>query len=149
MHWALNQLSDVEPTWVQQQVPPEWYPRCGLRSDQARLPKEASTRETLARQIGADGFQHLEWVLATDSPLGLRRLPALEALRQICLEQYDRCTVPGLEALHWHTRDEQPPSAVRMASPDDLEASYSSKRDTHWWATSCTFPRPVIQASLI
>jgi transposase len=132
MHWALNQLSDVAPAWVQQQVPPEWYTRYGLRSDQARLPKEASKRETLARQIGADGFQLLEWVLATDSPPGLRRLPALEALRQIWLQQYYRCTVPGLEELRWRTRDEQPPSAVRLASPYDLEARYSSKRDTHW-----------------
>jgi hypothetical protein len=51
--------------------------------------------------------------------------------------------------LHWRTRDEQPPSAVRMASPYDSEARYSSKRDTPWWATSCTSPRPVIQPSLI
>jgi transposase len=28
--------------------------------------------------------------------------------------------------------DEQPPSAVRIASPYDLEARYSSNRDTHW-----------------
>jgi transposase len=104
----------------------------GLRSDQARLPKEASKRETLARQIGADGFQLLEWVLATDSPPGLSRLPALEALRQIWLQQYYRCTVPGLAELRWRTKDEQPPSAVRIAAPYDLEARYSSKRDTHW-----------------
>jgi transposase len=34
--------------------------------------------------------------------------------------------------LHWRTRDEQPPSAVRIASPYDPEARYSSKRDTPW-----------------
>src|SRR5262249_58674373 len=43
-----------------------------------------------------------------------------------------RCTVPGREALRWRTGDEQPPAAVRIASPYDLEARYSSKRDTHW-----------------
>jgi transposase len=48
MHSALNQLSDVAPTWVRQQVPPAWYTRYGLRSDQARLPKETSKREALA-----------------------------------------------------------------------------------------------------
>jgi transposase len=52
LHWALNQLSDVAPAWVQQHVPLDWYPRYGLRSDQARLPKDASTREALARQVG-------------------------------------------------------------------------------------------------
>jgi transposase len=132
MHYALNQLSAAEPAWVQQHVPLDWYPRYGLRSDQARLPKESSKREALARQVGADGYQLLAWVQTTDSPLGLRELPALEALRQIWLQQYYRCTVPGWEALRWRTRDEQPPSAVRIASPYDLEARYSSKRDTHW-----------------
>jgi transposase len=103
MHWALNQLSDVVPTWVQQHVPPAWYPRYGLRSDQVRLPKDASKREALARQIGADGYQLLAWVRAADPSLGLRELPALEALRRIWLQQYYRCTVPGREALRWRT----------------------------------------------
>jgi transposase len=132
MHWALNQLSDVAPAWVQQHIPPEWYPRYGLRSDQARLPKDASTREALARQIGADGYQLLDWVVTAESPSGLRDLPALEALHRIWVQQYYRCTAPGYEALRWRTGDEQPPSAVRIASPYDLEARYSSKRDTHW-----------------
>jgi transposase len=75
MHWALNQLSDVAPAWVQQHVPPAWYTRYGLRSDQARLPKDASKREALACQIGADGYQLLEWVQVADSALGLRPPP--------------------------------------------------------------------------
>jgi transposase len=132
MHYALNQLSDVAPAWVRPQVPPAWYTRYGLRSDQARLPKDASRREALARRIGADGFQLLEWVVATDSPPGLRRLSALEALRRIWLQQYYLCTVPGREARRWRTGDEQPPSAVRIASPYGLEVRYSSKRDVHW-----------------
>jgi transposase len=132
MPWALNQLSDVVPTWVQHHVPPAWYTRYGLRSDQARLPKEASKREALARQIGADGYQLLDGVRAADPTLGVQELPALEALRRIWLQQYYRCTVPGLEALRWRTGDEQPPAAVRLTSPDDLEARYSSKREAHW-----------------
>jgi transposase len=132
MHDALNQLSAAAPAWVQQHVPLDWYPRYGLRSDQARLPKEASKREALARQVGADGYQLLAWVQTADTSLGFSDLPALEALRQIWLQHYDRCTVPGLEALRWRTGDEQPPAAVRIASPYDLEARYSSKRETHW-----------------
>jgi transposase len=132
MHYALNQLSDVVPAWVRQQVPPEWYTRYGLRSDQARLPKDASKREALAHQIGADGYQLLEWVSRPESPPGVCELPALEALRRIWLQQYYRCTVPGRETLRWRTGDEQPPSALRIASPYDLEARYSSKRHTHW-----------------
>jgi transposase len=132
MHYALNQLSDVAPAWVRQQVPPAWYTRDGLRSDQARLPKDTSKREALAQQVGADGSQLLAWVQTAATSLGFRELPALEALRQIWLPQYYRCTVPGGEALRWRTSDEQPPSAVRIASPYDLEARYSSKRQTHW-----------------
>jgi transposase len=132
MHYALNQLSAAEPAWMQQRVPLDWYSRYGLRSDQARLPKDSSKREILARQVGADGYQLLAWVQTADTSLGLRDLPALEALRQIWLQQYYRCTVPGREALRWRTRDEQPPSAVRITSPYDLEARYSRKRDTHW-----------------
>jgi transposase len=131
-HDALNQLSAAEPAWVQQHVPLDWYPRCGLRSDQARLPKEASKREALARQVGADGYHLLEWVRLPENPPGLRELPALEVLRRIWLQQHYRWTVPGLETLRWRTSDEQPPAAVRMASPYDLEARYCSKRDTHW-----------------
>jgi hypothetical protein len=132
MHWALNQLSDVAPDWVQQHLPLEWFPRYGLRSDQARLPKDASNREALARQVGADGYQRLEWVYRPESPPGVCELPALEALRQICLQQYYRCTVPGRETLRRRLGDEQPPSALRIASPYDLEARYSSKCHTHW-----------------
>src|SRR5919109_2256448 len=98
MHAALNQLSAAEPVWVQQEVPPAWYPRYGLRSDRARLPKDTSTREALARQVG--------------------------------VQPYYRCTVPGFAALRWRTSDERPPSAVRIASPSDLEARYSRKRET-------------------
>src|ERR671914_1707532 len=64
MRYALNQLSAAEPAWVQEHVPLDWYPRYGLRSDQTRLPKDASKREALARQVGADGYRLLEWVQA-------------------------------------------------------------------------------------
>jgi hypothetical protein len=130
MHDALHQLRAAEPAWVQPHVLLGGYPRDGLRSDQARLPKETSTREALARQVGADGDQLLAWVQSADTALGLSDLPALEALRQIWLQQYDRCTVPGLEALRWRTGDEQPPAAGRIASPDDLEARDRSTRET-------------------
>ena len=132
MHYALNQLSAADSTWVQQHVPLEWYDRYGLRSDQTRLPKETSKREALAQQVGADGSQLLDGVGAAERAPYLRDLPALEALRQIWLQQYSRCTVPGCEALRWRLTDEQPPAAVRITSPSDLDARSCTKRDTHW-----------------
>jgi hypothetical protein len=89
----------------------------------------ASTRAARARPIGADGSQLLEWVRTADTPRGLRERPALEARRCRWLQHYDRWTVPGHEESRWRTGDAQPPSALRMASPDDLEARYSRKRD--------------------
>src|SRR2546429_5481639 len=74
MHYALNQLSAADPTWVQQHVPRDWYTRYGLRSDQTRLPKDASKREALAGQIGADGYQLLDGVWAAASVPYLRDL---------------------------------------------------------------------------
>src|ERR671925_194402 len=130
MHYALNQLSAADPVWVQQHVPLDWYTRYGLRSDQTRLPKDASKREALARQIGVDGYQLLDAVWATESAPYCRALPAVEALRQIWVQQYYRCSVPGMAEVRWRTAEEQPPAAVRITSPYELEARYCTKRDT-------------------
>jgi transposase len=132
LHYALNQLSAADPTWVQQHVPLDWYTRYGLRADQTRLPKDASKREALARQIGADGYQRLDAVWAATSAPYLRTLPAVEALRQIWVQHYYRWTAPGLAVVRWRTREEQPPAAVRITSPYELEARYCTKRDTQW-----------------
>ena len=149
MHYAMNQLSEVAPTWVQQHVSPEWYTRYGLRSDQARLPKSVSSREALARRIEADGFQLLEWLWTADPALGLCCLSALETLRQIWPRQYDRCTVPRREVLRWRSGDEPPPSVLRIASPCDLEARYRRKCHTNWVGHKLHLTRPVIPASPI
>jgi transposase len=130
-HHALNQLGEAEPAWVRQPVPLAWYDRYGLRADQGRLPKETSQCDALAWQIGADGYQLLDGVWRDGSPLSLRDLPAREVLRQIWRQHYDRCTVPGMEAIRWRTPDEPPPSALLMQSPYDLEARGTSKRETH------------------
>jgi hypothetical protein len=74
------------PAWLQHLVPPARYTHYGLWSDQARVPKDTSTRKLLARQIGADDFQRLAWVRITDTALDLRTLPALEALQRIWLQ---------------------------------------------------------------
>ena len=132
MHDALNQLSAADPAWVQQHVPLDWYTRYGLRADQTRLPKDASKRDALARQIGADGYQLLDAVWAATSAPYLRPLPAVEALRQIWVQQYYRCSVPEMAVVRQRTMEEQPPAAVRVTSPYELEARYCTKRDTQW-----------------
>jgi len=132
MHFALNALAAREPDWVRAHAPLDWYERYGMRAETSRLPKEMSKREALALTIGADGYQVLAWVHDADAPLVLRHLPALEALRQIWVQQFYLSTIPGAEEIGWRTSDNEPPSALLIQSPYDLEARYSTKRDTHW-----------------
>ena len=129
---ALNQLSEVNAAWVRQQVPVAWYERYGPRAEVARFPKETSKREALALQIGADGDHLLEWLGADAHADALRQLPAVEILRQIWVQHDSRCTVPGLEVLRCRSADEQPPAALLLQSPYDVEARYSQKRETQW-----------------
>ena len=129
---ALNQLSAADAAWVRQHVPVAWYERYGPRAEAMRLPKEASKRDTLAVQIGVEGYALLDAIFGRDDARHLRQLPMLEILRQIWVQQYYRCTEPGMEAMRWRGPDERPPAAVQIQSPYELEARYSTKRDTQW-----------------
>jgi transposase len=129
---ALNQLSEADPQWVRGWAPLVWYERYGPRAESFRLPKEKSKRDSLAVQIGADGYALMDAVFRHDEARHLRHLPDFEALRRIWIQQYYRCTEPGLEAVRWRQNDEEPPSALRIQSPYDLEARYCTKRDTEW-----------------
>jgi transposase len=53
---ALNQLREAEGRWVRGWVPLEWYDLYALRAESYRRPKERSTRDALAVQMGADGY---------------------------------------------------------------------------------------------
>ena len=39
---------------------------------------------------------------------------------------------PAMVEVRWRTTEEQPPAAVRLTSPYELEARYCTKRDTQW-----------------
>jgi transposase len=129
---ALNQLSAADAAWVRQHIPGAWYERYGPRAESLRLPKEASQRAALAVQIGAEGYALLDGIWGQEDAHHLRPLPALEILRQVWLQQYYRCTEPGMEEVRWRGQDERPPAALQIQSPYDLEARYSTKRDTQW-----------------
>jgi hypothetical protein len=110
---ALPQLSAAAPAWGPPPVPLDWDTRYGLRSDQRRRPKDARPRAALARQMGADGSQLLDEVWAATRPPSLRTLPALEALRQMWVQPYDRWSLPGMAEGRWRSTEEHPPAAVR------------------------------------
>jgi transposase len=129
---ALNQLSEADAAWVRQWVPLEWYELYGPRAESYRLPKETSKRDALAVQIGADGYALMDAIYGGDDAHHLRHLPDLEVLRRIWLQQYYRCTEAGMEEVRWRGKDEQPPSALQIQSPYELDARYCTKRDTSW-----------------
>jgi transposase len=129
---ALNQLSEADPPWVRGWAPLEWYERYGPRAESCRLPKERSQRESLAVLIGVDGYALMDAVYGSDEARHVRHLPDFEALRRMWIQQYYRCSEPGLEEVRWRQNDEEPPSALRIQSPYDLEARDCTTRDTEW-----------------
>lgn len=132
MRLVLNRLATVAPAWVRATVPSDWYECYALRAENSRLPKELSQRQALAEQIGQDGYRLFQMLHAPETPVHLHALPVVEVLRRIWLQQYYSCTIPGSETLRWRAADEAPPSAVLIHSPYDIEARYSSKRETTW-----------------
>lgn len=127
---ALEVLAVAVPEWLRAQVPPEWFERYGQRFEDYRLPAARAARYALAEQIGADGFQLLDWLSAPSAPPGLRVLPAVAVLRQVWLQQF-YATPPG-EPVRWRSAEDLPPSAQLICTPYDAQARYSHKRQTHW-----------------
>ncbi|RPJ43929.1 MAG: IS1182 family transposase [Chloroflexi bacterium] len=128
LRFALERLAVSAPAWLQARVPDRWYERYGARFEQARLPKTLAAREELAVQIGQDGYQLLRWAYAADSPKSVQQHPAVDILRQIWLQQYYRED----ETVFWRASANLPPSGQAIASPYDLEARFSIKRQTEW-----------------
>jgi transposase len=132
MHYALTQLSEAAPQWVQERAPLAWYERYGPRADLLRIPKETSKRQALALTIGADGYQLMDWLWQASNTKPLFELPAVEMLRQIWMQHFYRGTEPGMEEIRWRDTADQPPTAQLMQSPYDLEARSGPKRDLNW-----------------
>ena len=129
---ALNRLAVVAPTWLCTRVDPVWGERYATRITQYRLPKDEHARQQLAVTIGQDGYQLLTAAYAPDAPLAVRREPAVDALRCLWVQHYDRCTDPQAPVVRWRTAEEQPPTAQLITSPYDLEARCKTKRETTW-----------------
>jgi transposase len=129
---ALNRLATLAPSWLLAHVTPEWAERYGTRIEQYRLPKDDAGREALALQFAQDGFSLLSAVDAPDAPAQVRELPALVTLRQMWVQQYYLCSIPGLTQLSWRGSEDLPSSSKRIASPYDPEARFATKRETQW-----------------
>jgi len=128
MRHALNTLAVAAPAWLRGQAATEWADRYAHRLESYRLPRGQAEREATALTIGANGYRLLAALWAAATPPGLRELEAVQALRQIWVQQFYR---EG-DRVHWRADDNLPPPAARINSPYDMEARYGTKRSTIW-----------------
>src|SRR6266545_1616200 len=87
--------------------------------------------EFRARLIEGQAEKHmLEAIYAVDAPEWLSRLPAVETLRRVWVQQY---YLIGSRT-RWRTAEEHGmvPAGVGIHSPHDTDARYSDKRSTTW-----------------
>ena len=147
---TLNCLAVVAPDWLRTHSQPEWVERYERRFEEQRLPETPAEREQLATAIGADGFALLTALDRDDAPAWLRQVPAVEILRRVWLQQYDREAAAGQRPVRWRTEENLPPSPERIISPYDPDARYGKKRSLHWggykahFTETCEADQPVL-----
>jgi transposase len=127
---ALNSLSAAHPDWLAEQMDEEWFERYGRRIENYRLPKLDSEREALASTMGCDGLILMNAIYTVDSPEWLRKIPAVETLRQVWVQQFYAPNSDGL--VQWRTTKDMPSSGNSIHSPYDVDARYSNKRSMDW-----------------
>lgn len=127
---ALNSLATVAPEWLINHLQSDWFDRYSRRVENYRLPKLDSEREALGNLIGKDGLALLDAIYTPDSPDWLHRIPAVETLRQVWIQQFYARSEDG--SVQWRTTKDMPPSTIAIHSPYDVEAHYSSKRSVDW-----------------
>lgn len=128
LYHALDVLAQVAPDWLKAQVQPEWFERYSQRPTSFRLPRGEAEQLALAQQMGCDGWHLLNQAWAAGAPDALRRVPAVETLRRIWVQNF----YLEEEQLHWRDETNRPPSSRAIISPYDEEARFASKRNTHW-----------------
>jgi len=131
---ALEALAVAAPGWLASQIDPGWQDRYAQRVDSFRLPDSDTKRAALATQYGRDGYRLLDAVYAPGAPGWLAELPAVDALRQIWIQQYYRTTGTGGQVITRRETDVHglAPGRFLLNSPYDLDARYSIKRDYGW-----------------
>ena len=133
---ALEALAAAAPDWLPGVIDASWQQVYGQRIDNLRLPESETARTALAVQYGRDGYHLLEAVYAPPAPEWLRELPAVQALRQVWIQQYYRVIDKHGEKVERReaglTGHGLPPGRTAIVCPYDTDARYSEKRGTSW-----------------
>ncbi|MEU3283381.1 transposase, partial [Streptomyces antibioticus] len=125
---ALNQIAEAAGDWLVTVAAPEWSDRYSARPEDSRFPSRWAVRIEHGDQCGADGTVLLEAVRSASAPPGLRRLPAVEFLRQTWVQQFHR--VDG--AVRRREPKSTPPGLIRLRTPHEPGARTGAKRDPGW-----------------
>jgi transposase len=129
LHYALNQIATYDPDWLKTWVPPIWFDRYGRSFNEYRLPTKDSERDELAITIGRDGMGLLDAIYnVAHTPSHLRDLKAIEVLRHTWVQQYWM----NDDRVCWRAGKELPPCGIRLQSPYETDARYSTKRSVSW-----------------
>ena len=127
---ALNELADVAPQWLLSVVSQDWFDRYAIPFERYRLPKNKSEQAELALTIGIDGEHLLSKLYELQTSSELSKLPSVEILRQVWLQQYT--WVDGSMVWRLPSTTGLPACKQMIASPYDPQARNRTKRDTNW-----------------
>src|SRR5262249_39372156 len=115
---ALGSLAVVAPDWLRAHSQPEWVDRYGPCSEDSRSPLGEAAREAFAEDIGRQGRELLDALFDPAAPEWLRQVPAVEILRQVWVQNYQRID----DSVRWRSSEDIPPPSRYIGSPYDQEA---------------------------
>jgi hypothetical protein len=139
---ALEALAAAVPDWLAARIDADWVARYGARMDSYRVPQADDKRQQMVVQVGADGFDLLEAIHATNAPVWLREVPAVVTLRAVWIKQYHRTVIHGRQEVAWREDKDLPPSTERICSPYDTMPATRPNAGPAGRATRSTSPRP-------
>jgi transposase len=85
---ALEDLADADDQWLGTLVTAQWARRYGRPVRYDQIPREKDKLAAHVLEVGRDGMTILQAVFADTAPWRLRKLPAVQVLRQVWVQQY-------------------------------------------------------------
>lgn len=132
---CLETLAAADPAWVAAVLDTSWQRRYAARVDTWRMPSSKTKRVALGNDFARDGHALLHAVWHPDSPAWLRKLPAVDVLRRVLLQNTKVTTDrAGREVVTLRDADTDglPPGRSRIVSPYDVDARWGGKRGLAW-----------------
>jgi transposase len=132
---ALNTPAVAAPEWLCGHANREWFEHYGPRFEHYRLPESPTKQQTLAEASGADGAVLLHAVYGVEVPSYLRRLPAVDMLRQIWVQNY---LLHQDAVVTWLNHQNIPPQRGSSARPTTAMPTMLASAASSGSGTKCT-----------